>query len=64
VMGQGVPKDDVQAYARFSVAVALGHSGAAENLSIMNSLLPQSKKNEAQVIASRLFEALKNHEQK
>jgi len=64
VDGQGVPRDDVQAYAQFSVAVALGHSGAAENLALMNPHLPQSKKNEAQVIAKRIFDSLKNRAQK
>jgi TPR repeat protein len=59
VEGKGVPRDDVEPYARFTVAVALGHDGAAKNIAKLDRLLSEPHKTEGQAIAKRSLASLK-----
>jgi TPR repeat protein len=57
-LGQGVAKDAVQAYAHFTVAVALGHKGAPENVSELQGVLTVSKLIEGKERAGKLLGAI------
>ncbi len=58
--GQGVSKDDVHAYARFSVAAELGSESAKTELSQMEAVLTPPSKGKAKKLADQLMELLKN----
>lgn len=54
--GTGVPQDDAEAYAWFSVAAAGGNVGAVKNRGIAASNLTAEQLSKAQKRATELFE--------
>ena len=55
--GEGVPQDDAQAYAWFSVAAAQGNTGAAEARDRVAGRLTPEAHNHAQKLAREYWEA-------
>jgi hypothetical protein len=56
--GEGVPEDDVAAYAWFSVAAASGEDDGRKNRDSIKGILTPSQLEKGQVMAREIFERI------
>ena len=56
--GEGVPRNDVTAYAWWNIAAASGHEDAIENRSIIEESMTPAQIAEAQQLSTEIFERI------